>query len=533
MKKLYRLLLLMSIVTACSGAADGIHNLTICSTTDLHGAYFDSLYDGNTLRKTSLSRVSQYVKSVRNNGGNLVLIDIGDNLQGDPAAYYFNYVNTTDEHVCERAFKYLGYDAVVVGNHDLEAGHSVYDRFRKDIGIPYLAANTVITEGEKKGEPYFDQYTIVERDGIKVAVIGMTNSCIKMWISSKLYEGIDFMPIADVTQQIVDQVMEKENPHIVVLGLHSGVGTGRDDDLEDASLAVAKSVKGVDIIFCGHDHHPDARVVENPSGNVILLDGGSRASVVAQCLATIEIKKGKVVDKHFDYRLIPMADCESDTAYNTTFAPDFEEVKEFANEEIGELKETIHMADALYGPSAYLHLIHTVQNESSGADISIASPLSTGGEIKAGKLKFLDLVTIYPFENQLYVIKMTGDQIKNYLEYSYDNWIKGNGPSFNYDSAEGINYTVSKSAAYGERVHIISMQNGEKFDPEKSYKVAMTSYRFSGAGGMLEEGAGIDQNQIKDLLVDILPEIRVLLNDYIVAKKEIFPKREDNWSFVR
>lgn len=524
-------LFVIFMIAACCGPRDGVHTLTICATTDIHGAYFDSLYDG-TLRKSSLSNVSHYIKELRKTDDNIVLIDVGDNIQGDPAAYYFNFVDT-NEHVFSRIAKYLVYDAIVVGNHDLEAGHPVYDKFRKDVGIPYLAANAIVTEGENKGKSYFEPYTIVERDGLKVAIIGMTNACVKMWINAEKYAGMDFIDIRDNVQNTVNEVIERESPHLMVLALHSGVGKEISSEVENVSRSVAATVKGVDIVFCGHDHRPFADTIENPSGNVILLDGGSRAMVLSHCEAKLETIDGKVVSKEIKFRMVNMEDVEKDEEYNAKFASDFQKVNQFANKQIGQIKEPIYFADALYGPSSYLDLIHKVQLESSKADVSFAAPLSTKGEIKAGIIKYLSLASIYPYENQLYVIKMTGQQIKNYLEYSYNNWVKEQGPSFNYDSASGLDYTVSKSAPDGERVKIEKLSSGEPFDLEKSYKVAMTSYRASGAGNMLKKGAGIDSAQIPDLLVDIFPEIRVLLNDYFVTHKEIIPKQQSNWSFVR
>ena len=153
------------------------------------------------------------------------------------------------------------------------------------------------------------------------------------------------------------------------------------------------------------------------------------------------------------------------------------------------------------------------------------------GVVPKGVIEFQDLVSIYKFENQLYTVELTGAQIKDYLEYSYDNWVNRTGPSYNWDSADGILYEVSRSAAKGERVRILSMCDGTPFDPAKTYKVAMTSYRASGGGDLLRNGAGVDPASLK--VVDKMKDIRSLIGDYIADKKEIVPSVATNWKFVK
>ena len=220
-----------------------------------------------------------------------------------------------------------------------------------------------------------------------------------------------------------------------------------------------------------------------------------------------------------------------DTAYVAAFKDDFNAVKDFARRPIGELSENIFLADALDGPSSYINLVQTVQLAATGADISLAAPLTSSGVVPKGVIEFQDLVSIYKFENQLYVVEMTGQQIKDYLEYSYQNWVTKSGPSYNWDSADGIRYEVSKSAPKGERVKILSMCDGRPFELDKTYKVAMTSYRASGGGDLLREGAGVDPASL--VVVDKLKDIRSLIGDYIAERKEIVPTVATNWKFVK
>ena len=231
---------LISLLSPKKTLADGQYTVTVCSTTDVHGAYFDSAYVDNMAAKTSLANVSSYLKELRASGVQPVLIDVGDNLQGDNAAYYFNYVATDMPHIYPRIASYLGYDAIVVGNHDIETGHDVYDRVARELTMPYLAANAAFDRDENGKadmdedpknkavtDSYFLPYCVVDRGGVKVAIIGMTNANIKSWLSTAVWHGIDFQLIHDVAQELVDQVVEKENPQLVVLAVHSGTGRPR------------------------------------------------------------------------------------------------------------------------------------------------------------------------------------------------------------------------------------------------------------------------------------------------------------------
>lgn len=521
----------------------GEYTLTILNTTDIHGNYFDSLYNA-TARKTSMANVASYIRNVRDKEhSDPVLIDCGDNLQGDNAAYYYNYVNTKADHIVTKIFKYLDYDAIVVGNHDIETGHPVYDRVSSASDIPYLAANAVYSTGRNQGEPYFEPYTVVRRHGLKIAVIGMTNANIKSWLSEEIWEGVDFVQISDIAQDLVDEVRKKEDPDIVILAVHSGTGSPgpslkgtrqldlvAEPDLESEAFYLATNVKGVDIVLSGHDHAPIAFMVATPDGEVAYMNAGRGAQFVGRCDVKLSLKKGKIEAKNIECKVVPMENIEPDKEYCDKFRPEFEEVKAFANQKIGNISGDLVFDTVLEGPTAYMTLVHTVQLESTGADVSISAPLSTKGRIEAGTVTFQDLTRIYVYENTLFVIEMTGEQLKDYLEYSYDNWVGMKGPTFNFDSAQGIDYEVSRKAKQGERVKILGMSDGRPFEMDKVYKVAMTSYRANGGGELLRKGAGIDP---KDLVITgKYKDIRGLIGDYITSHGEIEPTTASNWKFV-
>ena len=245
------------------------------------------------------------------------------------------------------------------------------------------------------------------------------------------------------------------------------------------------------------------------------------------------------------------------------FQKDYEAVKAFTLKEVGILNTDLWTRDAYRGMSDYMNLIHTLSLSCKPAEISFGAPLTFNGYVKSGILRYNDLFTIYPFENQIFVVSMTGEEIKGYLEVSYDKWIntiakaddhllkirQNDDPrtqqrgwsfvnrSYNFDSAAGINYTVDVTKPFGERILISGMADGSAFELERKYNVAMTSYRASGGGGLLQE-AGIDTDRIDDRTVARYPEIRNILYDYLMENGSIDPEVIGNpavigsWKFV-
>ena len=543
MKRYLTFLVALSALISCKSPKDGEYTLHLLTTNDVHGRYFDSLYVSDAVRPSLLS-VSAYVDSLRNVWGeeNIVLIDAGDCIQGDNASYYYNFIDTVSTHLYARMVDHIGYDAVVVGNHDIEAGHPVYDRIRKDMKAPFLAANAI---DEDTGRSYFEDYVVLKKGGLKVAVIGFTNANIKNWLSPNLWEGMDFRSITEMAQELVDEVRRKERPDVVIVATHTGTGKGDGTQYESQGLDLFDSVSGVDFVICAHDHRPVVHV----NDSICLVNAGSHCRNLGHGQITLTYEGGKLVSKSLSGDLIYVDKKRVDQEMKTAFAADYKAVKDFTTMEVGTLLTDLRTRDAYAGKSDYLNLLHTLSLRCSPAQISLAAPLTFNGFVRKGTLLFNDLFTIYPFENQLFVVKMTGKEVKDCLEYSYDSWINTisssdehllqivnasdprNGTkrwsfvnrSYNFDSAGGLNYLVDVTAPAGERIRISALADGTPFDLSAWYNVAVTSYRASGGGGILREGAGIDTDRIDERVVRYYPEIRDILYDYLLENKVIDP----------
>ena len=340
----------------------------------------------------------------------------------------------------------------------------------------------------------------------------------------------------------------------MIAAMHAGLGDEESDSMENPARYVAKNVKGIDLVLAAHDHQVAAEKFPNGDREIWVLEGGSRANSLSKATVELTIEDGKVVAANVAGENISMKDVTPDRDYTQFFREEFRKVKEFTNRPVGTLNNDIASRDAYFGPSAYVDMIHALQLKASGADISFVAPLSFDTRIEKGELNYQNLLDIYPFENQLNVIEMTGKEIKDYLEYSYAMWVnpdpvknghllnlksenegarmRFHNPSYNFDSAAGIIYEVDITKPEGERINILSLADGSAFDKEATYKVALTSYRASGGGYLLEKGAGIPKDEMEERIVARLADIREILYEQMQAEGYMDAEKLNQWKFV-
>jgi 2',3'-cyclic-nucleotide 2'-phosphodiesterase/3'-nucleotidase len=228
--------------------------LKFIQTADVHGMFFPINYMTGKTVGGSMARVSSYVKSQRAAfGNNVILLDNGDILQGQPTNYYWNFIDTQDENIAASVINYMKYDALAFGNHDVEPGHKCYDKWISELKCPILAANMV---NAATGQPYTNAYKIIEREGVKIAILGMNTPAIPNWLSEDTWSGIRFEETVSCTRKWVKIIKEKEKPDLIIGLFHSGLKGGIETDEydENATLAIAQRIHGLDVIFYGHDH---------------------------------------------------------------------------------------------------------------------------------------------------------------------------------------------------------------------------------------------------------------------------------------
>ena len=532
--------------------------LRIVETSDVHGCFFPYDFINRTPKKGTLARVSTYVAQLRKEyGDNLLLFENGDILQGQPTCYYTNYVNTSMTNVAADVVNYMGYNAQTIGNHDIETGHAVYDKWIRELKCPVLGANIIDT---KTGKPYVKPYTIIERQGVKIAVIGMLTPAIPNWLNEDLWSGLRFDEMVATARYWMTYLNEHEHPDVVIGLFHSGQEGGivTDQYEEDASLRVAKEVPGFDLVLYGHDHTTHNDIVKNTAGkDVVCLDPSCNALMVSDATIEIEIGKRHKITKHIQGNIVDVTPYEIDQQFVSHFQAAIDSVNNYVNRPIGVFENALYTRDCYFGNAAFTDFIHDLQIQLTGADISFNAPLSFDTKIPSGTVCVSDMFNLYRYENQLYVLRMTGEEVRKHLEMSYDLWVNTmkspddhimllndketddqqrfmfKNLAFNFDSAAGIDYEVDVTKPDGQKVRILRMSNGEPFDEHKWYRVAMNSYRGNGGGELLTRGAGIPLEKIPSRIVyKTEKDQRFYLMQEIEKAGNLNPQPHNNWRFV-
>lgn len=543
--------------------------LKIIETSDVHGAIYPYNLITERPLNASLARVMSYVREQRSDAGQeVILLDNGDILQGTPVVYYYNFEKTDSTHLYAEVMNYMGYDAGSVGNHDIETGHDVYDRFGESLHFPWLAANATHAGS---GDPYFRPYHIIKRGGATIAVLGLITPAIPKWLPKRLYAGIAFEDMIESASKWVKIIKERENPDLLIGLFHAGVDFtygGENENTpenENASQLVAERVPGFDVVFVGHDHHGWNFTVRDSNGSEVLVLGttaGARNVAVADILLQ-RGKSGKFETESIKGELVDMRNYPPDSAFMEKFAGNLEEVKRYVNRPIAEFTETISSRDAIFGPSKFVDLVHTIQLSLTGADISFSAPLSSNAKIEKGTVYVKDMFDLYSYENQLYTMTLSGREIRDYLEYSYANWFnqmrdetdhllkfiyddegsikyseRSRQPEleeryYNYESAAGIDYTVDVTKPAGQRVAISGFSNGKPFDLQATYRAAVNSYRGNGGGGHLTNGAGIPQEELTGRVINATDkDLRYYMVKWFEKDGTVTPVSLNNWKVI-
>ena len=541
--------------------------LKVIETSDVHGHFFPwDFMEGRPLRGT-LTRANSYISREREKcGENLLLIDNGDILQGQPCVYWSNYVMPENENLAARVINYMKYDAETVGNHDIEPGHKVYDKWIREVRCPLLGANIVKEEcknGEANPQSIYtglQPYSVHVKDGVKICVIGMLTPAIPNWLNKSIWKGIEFEEMVSCARKWVKYIQENEKPDLIFGLFHSGKDGGimTPDYEENATAAVAREVPGFDVIFFGHDHQVHNEWITNKEGKqVLIIDPSCWVKNVAEANIVLTIQDGKVVNKDIKGKIVNVEDETIDEQMLAYFQKDIDDVKTYVSQKIGCFKSPIYTRDSFFGNSAFTDLIHNLQLQITDADISLTAPLAFNSTIKAGDVTMADMFKLYRFENLLFTLRMTGEEIRKHLEYSYDMWtntmkkaedhiLRLNDQTtgdqqrtgfqyytFNFDSACGIDYEVDVTKPDGQKVKILRMSNGELFDEKKEYKVVMNSYRANGGGELLTLGAGIPKEELENRVVwHTDKDQRHYLTEEIRKMGTVDPQPNHNWKFV-
>jgi 2',3'-cyclic-nucleotide 2'-phosphodiesterase/3'-nucleotidase len=552
--------LIALLLFAQSGGADATPRvqITILSTTDLHGNILPIDYYTNKPDARGLAKVASIVRAARKENPNLLLIDSGDTIQGTPLEYVHNKINNTPPDPMMLSMSALNYDAMAVGNHEYNFGLKVLDKARSEAKFPLLSANTY-----KKGtdQTYFDPYVVKTVNGVRVGILGLTTPAIPNWENVENYAGLEFRePVAEA-KKWVGLLRGKERVDVVIIAMHMGIGedlvTGDtrpgEQPNENMALVIARTVPGVDVILMGHTHREVPSLLVNGnegSSTTATVSGTPEKTLISNSpLLTQSNYWGKhvaCVDLYLEKaatgwtvmakgaRTIPVDDkTEVDQEIAKLAEPYDRETQTWLSRIIGQSNAELTAEGARFRDTAILDLVQRVQMEAGKADVSMVASFNDRARINKGPISVRDIAGIYLYENTLVVIEVTGQTLKDALEHSakyvkaYEpdktpaELIDPNIPGYNFDIAEGVTYELDLRKPFGQRIQKLEFR-GRPLDPGQKLRLAINNYRANGGGRytMYKDAPVVYRSS---------EEIRQLIIDWVEKNRSVPTEPTNNW----
>ena len=531
------LAVLLSIAGRASAPARA--HIVILSTTDMHGRIFPIDYYTNKYDNVGIAKVATLVKEARKNDPDLLLIDSGDTIQGTPLEYFHNKRNNTPPDPMMLAMNALHYDAMTVGNHEYNFGLNVLEKARSEAKFPWLSANTY-----DKGTPrtHYKPYIVKEVSGVRMGVLGLTTPGIPNWENVPNYAGLEFHETVSEARKWVAVLRNSEKVDLVVIAMHMGI----EEDLrtgqinpsqvpnENAAIAIARHVPGVDIILLGHTHREVSSLVVN---GVLLTQANRWASHVARVDLYLEQVGGRWHVIANSARTIPVTE-------KTTLDPEIaklgepydKETQDWLSRAIGESSEELTARDCRFRDTAIIDLIQRVQLEAGNADVSMAACFNPEARIPKGKVTVRNIAGLYEYENTLVTLELTGQQLKEALEHSaqyFREYEQGKSlaelidqrvAGYNFDMAAGVTYDIDLTKPFGQRIQNLKFK-GRPLAPEQKLRVVTNNYRVNGGGNYtMYKGAPVVYRSSE--------EVRELIIDWVEKHKTVPTQSNANWRIV-
>lgn len=510
--------------------------ITLLETSDVHGVVYPYDYFKDAPANGGLAKLSTLVKGVRADNPNTLLLDDGDNQQGTPLTYYFNKVDTASPNPMVVAMNLMGYDAMELGNHEFNYGLTVLDKARSESSFPWLSANIYREDGTN----YFTPYIVKTVAGVKVGILGLTTKNIPNWEVPANIDGLVFKDAVEEAKKWVTVLKDTEKVDLVVLLTHQGfekdIDTGKDlgTSIENQAYAIATTVPGIDVMLTGHTHLS----IPGKTLNGVLIMQPKNAGVEL-CRADITLEQTstgwKVVNKT-GTNLPVTADTVADQAILEAVKKQHEAAVDYMKQPIGEATGDFSGATARTADSAIMDLIQKVQMKYAGTDLSLAAMLpDPAPSFKKGPLTVRDMYSLYIYENTLFAIKVTGQQIKDALEWSanyfnrYDysktatSLVNSAVRGYNYDMLQGAEYVIDITKPVGQRISGLAYHD-KPMDMKATYTLALNNYRAGGGGFLGFKGSPV--------VYQSSDEIRNLLIQYVKETGAVDPVVDNNWYLI-
>jgi len=496
--------------------------VTLLHTTDLHGALtgYDYLADRPAAR--GLTRIATLIKRARADGVPSLLVDAGDCIQGGGIEAMYQHGDRSKSDPMIAAMNAIGYDCMTVGNHEFNFGVEVLRKAEGSARFPFLGANIL---RDDNGLAAFNTSFVKVVNGVRVGIVGITTPAIPFWEDSTNYAGLHFGSPVYVAQLEVARLRQKERCDVVVILAHTGLERDVQSQPEKASddtpdenwgYRLAHDVPGVDIVILGHTH---VVVPSTEIYGVLVTQAGKWGEDLGRIDLTFSRASAgdswKLMRR--TAQIIAVTDTtREDPEISALAAPWHEETQRWLSRVVGKASRELTSPHGRFAPSAIWELVQRAQLDASGADVSLASLFNPEAKIAAGTVTVRDVVRVYPYDNTLGVVTLTGAELRETLEesagyfrtydYAADRPLTAGGRAgFNYDAAYGVNYDIDLTRPPGDRIQNL-LFHGQPLAADQMLKVAVNNYRLNGGGGFgaVRRAPRVwrSDREVQDLLAD-------------------------------
>lgn len=493
----------------------------ILVTTDVHGSIYSTNFSDGSDEKMGLCRLSSYLKDLRESN-ETILIDNGDVNQGSALVTYTNKFET--ENIMSKAFNILLYDYINIGNHDFNYGSKFLMDYIEKTDAKCITSN-VLYDNNPIG---YSQILNIKSQELKIGLVGVVTDYIENWEKESNLINIDILSVFKTVKKEINKIKNEVDEVIVFYhgGLERDPVTGEKTETltgENIGYRLLTEIEDIDVLITGHQHRSFINRVND--------------TLVVQCAnALTEFIELSYIDNQFTANIKSTGDYKIDEVFLENFETIYENLQNWLDQSIGEeLKEELIIDDiieAQLNKHPFVSLVNQAQLDITGADISVSSLYDTSSGFNK-TITYRDLVSNFPFPNTLVVKSITGEVLKEYLEQNAKYWIEENdeivvNPEFlepkrqifNYDMADGIDYTIKVSNPVGDRIQDLNIDN-MPVEKDKEYKIVMNNYRASGGG---------DFNMLIDLeiLSESTDEMIDVINKYIRENQPLKFEHKNN-----
>jgi 2',3'-cyclic-nucleotide 2'-phosphodiesterase/3'-nucleotidase len=502
--------------------------IQILGTTDMHGRVrAEDTYSLQPMNQ-GWAKITTLIRQQKALNPNTILVDCGDTIQGEPLNYMRNVLRRDLPEPSIAIMDALGYAAMAVGNHDFDFGLPVLLEVEGQAKFPFLSANTI----DAKGNPGFPTHTFVTVAGIRVAILGFTTPGVPAMTEPGNYEGLVFKDIVRVARALVPRLREQDKADVVIVLMHSGLGAldGGVGD-ENAALRLADQVPGLDAIFTGHTHQ--AIQMEHKGIPILQAQCFGRALAVADLDLRHEKGRWRVVAR--SGRLLKPDDQTASDPEVLRLTADLQAATDrYLDTAATNLLVDLDSRWSRMEDTAVMQLIHQVQRQATGAQLSAAASPGPRLYIPKGPTSVRQFYALMPFENRLARIRVTGEQLKRYLEHSARHYARSwdpelynrDVPFYNFDMVDGVSYALDLGQPVGSRILNLSYR-GKPVTPDQAFTMAITTYRLYGGGGYM---AAIGFTGAPELITKAFQ--RNLLLEYVLGHATLNPAPTNTWRTI-